>query len=192
MIAVCDMGPLHYLILIERDGMGIRSNSWKGTTAMASLTAHESGDVGLVFVVHNNHDERCGTPPRLRNIDHPGRYYGYFENRYGERFVFTFDRETKTGTVSGGDLGWGEAQIVHARTAGRGFPQHKEHRRADRMGGVHRGIEAAGDRHRAGAGSPHGTDGQGRDHLAPGLPAGLCSPGETARLSAVRIRAFPP
>jgi hypothetical protein len=90
--------------------MGIRSNSWKGTTAMASPTAHQSGDVGLVFVAHNNHDERCGTPPRLRTIDNPGLYYGYFENRYGEQFVFTFDSATKTGTVSGGDLGWGDSK----------------------------------------------------------------------------------
>jgi hypothetical protein len=75
---------------------------------MAIPKAHEPDDVGLVFVAHNNHDERCGTPPRLRNIDNPGLYYGYFENRYGEQFVLTFDRATKTGTVSGGDLGWGE------------------------------------------------------------------------------------
>ena len=44
----------------------------------------------------------------LRNTDNPGLYYGYFENRYGEQFVFTFDRATGTGTVSGGDLGWGD------------------------------------------------------------------------------------
>ena len=75
---------------------------------MASPTAHESGDLGLVFVAHNNHDERCGTPPRLCSMDNPGLYYGYFENRSGEQFVFTFDRATKTGAVSGGDLGWGE------------------------------------------------------------------------------------
>jgi hypothetical protein len=73
---------------------------------MAIPKAHEPGDVGLIFVAYNNHDERCGTPPRLRNIDNPGLYYGYFENRYGEQFVLTFDRATKTGTVSGGDLGW--------------------------------------------------------------------------------------
>jgi hypothetical protein len=77
---------------------------------MACPTAHESGDVGLVFVAHNNHDERCGTPPRLRNIDSPGLYYGYFENRYGEQFVLTFDRAAKTGAVLGGDLGWGESK----------------------------------------------------------------------------------
>ena len=68
----------------------------------------DPGEARLVFTAHNTHHERCGAPPRLRNTDNPGLYYGYFENRYGEQFVFTFDRVTGTGTVSGGDLGWGE------------------------------------------------------------------------------------
>jgi hypothetical protein len=93
---------------LECDSTANRSDSWNGTTAMAIPKAHAPGDVGLVFVAHNNHDQRCGAPPRLRNIDNPGLYYGYFENRYGEQFVLTFDRVTKTGAVSGGDLGWGE------------------------------------------------------------------------------------
>jgi len=65
-------------------------------------------DARLVFSAHNRHHERCGAPPRLRNTDNPGLYHGYFENRHGEQFVFTFDRATGTGTVSGGDLGWAE------------------------------------------------------------------------------------
>jgi hypothetical protein len=93
---------------LDRDGTGNRSNSGKGTTAMAIPKPHDPGDVGLVFFAHNNHDERCGPPPRLRNTDNPGLYYGYFENRYGEQFVFTFDRVTKAGTVSGGDLSWND------------------------------------------------------------------------------------
>ncbi len=75
---------------------------------MVEPKAQDSGQVGLVFAAHNNHDERCGPPPRLRTTDTPGLYHGYFENRYGEQFVFTYDRATGTGTVSGGDLGWGE------------------------------------------------------------------------------------
>jgi hypothetical protein len=75
---------------------------------MAIPKPDDPGDVGLVFVAHNNHNERCGPPPRLRNTNNPGLYYGYFENRYGEQFVFTFDRVTKAGTVSGGDLGWND------------------------------------------------------------------------------------
>jgi hypothetical protein len=68
----------------------------------------DPGDAGLVFAAYNTHHERCGAPPRLRNTDNPGLYHGYFENRYREQFVFTYDRATVTGTVSGGDLGWGE------------------------------------------------------------------------------------
>jgi hypothetical protein len=77
---------------------------------MATPKTDEPGDVDLVFVAHNNHDESCGRPPRLRNSDNPGLYYGYFQNCYGEQFVFRFDSVTKTGTVSGGDLGWDEPQ----------------------------------------------------------------------------------
>jgi hypothetical protein len=73
---------------------------------MTNLKGQDSGDASLVFVAHNNHDPCCGPPPRLRNTDKLGLYHGYFENRYGEQFVFTFDRATNTGTVSGGDLGW--------------------------------------------------------------------------------------
>jgi hypothetical protein len=75
---------------------------------MADLEGKGSGDVGLVFAAHNNHDPRCGPPPRVRNTDNPGLYHGYFENRHGEQFVFTFDRVTRSGMVSGGDLGWND------------------------------------------------------------------------------------
>jgi hypothetical protein len=60
---------------------------------MVKPEGQDPGDARLVFAAHNNHDPRCG------------RYYGCFENLYGEQFVFTFDRATGTGTVSGGDLG---------------------------------------------------------------------------------------
>jgi hypothetical protein len=65
----------------------------------------DPGDAGLVLAAYNTHDERCGPPPRLRNTDSQGLYYGSFENRSGEQFVFTFERATGAGTVSGGDLG---------------------------------------------------------------------------------------
>ena len=75
---------------------------------MAKPKDQDAGDAGLVFAAYNTHHEQCGGPPRLRNTDNTGLYYGYFENRYGEQFVFTFDRATGAGTVSGGDLGWGD------------------------------------------------------------------------------------
>jgi hypothetical protein len=48
---------------------------------MADPEGLDPGDAGLFFAAHNNHDPRCGRPPRLRNTDNPGPYYGYFENR---------------------------------------------------------------------------------------------------------------
>jgi hypothetical protein len=85
-----------------------RSESWKGMTTMVDPEGKDPGDAGLVFAAYNQHDPRCGQPPRHRNTVNPGLYYGYFENRYGEQFVFTFDRATGTGTVWGGDLDWAE------------------------------------------------------------------------------------
>jgi hypothetical protein len=73
---------------------------------MADPNGQDPGDSELVFAAYNNHDPRCGRPPRLRNTASSGLYHGYFENRYGEQFVFTFDGRTGTGTVAGGDLGW--------------------------------------------------------------------------------------
>jgi hypothetical protein len=75
---------------------------------MVAPEGPDPGDAELVFAAHNNHDLSCGRPPRLRNTADPGLYHGYFENRYGEQFIFTFDRATGAGTVWGGDLGWGE------------------------------------------------------------------------------------
>jgi hypothetical protein len=53
---------------------------------------------------------RYGRPPRLRNTDNVGQYYGYFENRYGEQFVYTPDRTTGAATVSGGGFGGGDRE----------------------------------------------------------------------------------
>jgi hypothetical protein len=73
---------------------------------MATPEGLTTGDDELIFVAHNQHDPRCGRPPRLRNADNPELYHGYFENIHGEQFVFTFDPATKSGVVWGGDLGW--------------------------------------------------------------------------------------
>jgi hypothetical protein len=77
---------------------------------MPKPKGQDRGDARLVFAAYNTHHERCGPPPRLRTTDNPGLYHGYFENHYGEQFIFTFDRATGTGTVSGGDLDWGNPQ----------------------------------------------------------------------------------
>lgn len=74
---------------------------------MALRKEQDPGEAALVFAAHNNHTKHCGAPPRIRNTDNRRLYYGYFENRHGEQFVFIFDPATKTGTITGGDLDWG-------------------------------------------------------------------------------------
>ncbi len=75
---------------------------------MVDLRREDPGDADLVFAAHNKHYPSCGRPPGLRNTADPGLYHGYFENRFSEQFVFTFDGATGAGTISGGDLGWDE------------------------------------------------------------------------------------
>lgn len=67
---------------------------------------------GLVFAAYNNHVEECGKPPNLSNQKNRD-YFGYFENRYGEQFVFRYDRSRKVGAVCGGDCDWGNSFAVH-------------------------------------------------------------------------------
>jgi hypothetical protein len=86
---------------------------------MANRKGQHSGDASLVFVALNNHDARCGPSPHLGHTDNPGLHHGYFENRYGEKFVFTFDRATKIGTVLVGDHGWDDPRCRFA-SAGTG------------------------------------------------------------------------
>jgi hypothetical protein len=73
---------------------------------MVDPKAPDLGDAGLVFAAQNNHGPHCGPPPRHRTTADPGHYHGYFENQFGEQFVFTFDPATGAGAVWGGDLGW--------------------------------------------------------------------------------------
>ena len=109
---------------------------------------------------HNNHDPRCGRPPQVRNTDEPELYYGYFENYYGEQFVFTFDRATGTGTVSGGDLQWDEPKSFTLELINEALRETRK-LAAQIPASAHRGVRPGGDRHRAGVGPPHRSDGEG-------------------------------
>ena len=57
------------------------------------------------FAMRNRHGADCGKPPIVSN-DASQKYYGYFENFFGEQWVFVYDRETKTAELRGGDAGW--------------------------------------------------------------------------------------
>lgn len=58
-----------------------------------------------IFSVSNHHVPDCGTPP-LINGDDTGRYHGYYENEFGEQFLFVYDRVTREAWLYGGDISW--------------------------------------------------------------------------------------
>jgi len=53
--------------------------------------------------VDNVHIADCGPAP---SIDASDKYVGYFENPYGEQWVFVGDRKTDSATIRGGDVEW--------------------------------------------------------------------------------------
>ena len=63
-----------------------------------------------LLTIRNNHALACGDPPIVNNS--ANCYVGYFENAYGEQWIFIYDRETKIATLQGGDIGWNTAQEV--------------------------------------------------------------------------------
>lgn len=68
-----------------------------------------------LFSVVNKHSAGCGEPPQI-NGNEPGKYYGYFENEYGEQSIFVYDYETETGTLYMGDAGWEESITITEET----------------------------------------------------------------------------
>ena len=59
--------------------------------------------------IDNLHVPGCGPPPSLDAAD---KYVGYFENDYGEQWVFIGDRKTGTAAIRGGDIGWPTQYII--------------------------------------------------------------------------------
>lgn len=55
--------------------------------------------------IRNRHAPGCGDPP-IVDGDDPDIYVGYFENPFGEQWVFTYYRKTKLAQLRGGDAGW--------------------------------------------------------------------------------------
>jgi hypothetical protein len=44
-----------------------------------------------ILTIYNQHTVQDGTPPSLSN-ESPALYVGYFENRFGEQWIFTFEK----------------------------------------------------------------------------------------------------
>lgn len=63
--------------------------------------------------IFNHHYESCGMPPQVTNKE-PGKYVGYFENRFGEQWILQVDYETKDGELRGGDIGWSTVYPIRA------------------------------------------------------------------------------
>jgi hypothetical protein len=62
--------------------------------------------------IRNRHSAACGDPPIIDGAA-ANHYVGYFENYYGEQWVFTCDRESGRCILHGGDVGWNtEFEII--------------------------------------------------------------------------------
>ena len=59
----------------------------------------------IVFTARKQHSTECGTPPNVTNSG-PGKYYGFFENEYGEQWVLVYDPSEHRGVLRGGDAEW--------------------------------------------------------------------------------------
>lgn len=58
--------------------------------------------------ISNHHAVASGDPPIIAD-SRPDQYIGYFENMFGEQWIFTRDRATGVATLRGGDIGWNHA-----------------------------------------------------------------------------------
>ncbi|TWT66687.1 hypothetical protein [Allorhodopirellula solitaria] len=64
-----------------------------------------------LLTIRNHHAAGCGDPPIIDGTGR-GQYVGYFENQFGEQWIFTRNRRTGTATLRGGDMGWNTAVDV--------------------------------------------------------------------------------
>lgn len=69
-----------------------------------------SDDRPVIFAARNGHSAQCGQPPVVEAG--PGRYASYFENQYGEQWIFVRREDAETATIYGGDIGWEEPQTM--------------------------------------------------------------------------------
>ncbi len=74
-----------------------------------------------IFVARNGYSAQSGQPPVVEAG--PGQYTSYFENQYGEQWIFVRQRGAQTATVYGGDIGWEEPRTMS------GPPEKQEHYR---------------------------------------------------------------
>jgi hypothetical protein len=61
--------------------------------------------------IWNTHANSAGQPPTITNEERR-TYASYFENRHGNQWAFTYDRQKKSGELRGGDCHWDTVLIV--------------------------------------------------------------------------------
>ena len=66
----------------------------------------------LVLEIRNVHCEDCGVPVAVTKDSDSAVYVGYFENQFGEQWTLQIDRQAKTGTLRGGDIGWDREVVI--------------------------------------------------------------------------------
>ena len=64
-----------------------------------------------LLTIQNHHSPSCGDPPIIA-AESSATYIGYFENRHGEQWIFTYDRTTGDAVLRGGDIGWNTKHSV--------------------------------------------------------------------------------
>jgi hypothetical protein len=64
-----------------------------------------------IFSTTNNHTKSGITPPVVNNDDHD-QYVGYFQNEHSEQWIFTFDRRSRKGILTGGDVSWKQLPVL--------------------------------------------------------------------------------
>ena len=70
-----------------------------------------------LLTIHNHHSASCGDPPIVAAED-SNTYIGYFENQFGEQWIFTYDRTNGNAILRGGDIGWNTTHAVVNGAAG--------------------------------------------------------------------------
>jgi hypothetical protein len=76
------------------------------------ITTNHARKGSLLLRLRNNHVAGCGPVPK---IDARKKTVAYFENCYGEQFVFIGDRKKKTALLLCGDAGWGKRYRISAK-----------------------------------------------------------------------------
>ena len=67
-----------------------------------------------ILTLYHQHTPAGGTPPAFSN-ESADLCVGYFANRYGEQWIFTFDCATAVSSLRGGVVNWRIEHVVRDR-----------------------------------------------------------------------------